>query len=138
MYETSAALATARRPLAASGETDWLRELAEDDGLTGFMPPALPDAAWVLHSMYEHELGPSDMSYVAYRRAFLNGGSTGPESIPGLDPADVFADPSNVFAKSVGEHPGPRRRRLHWAEPGRPDPTADLPPRVTHFVWRCP
>ncbi|MFD9409744.1 hypothetical protein ACFWBN_22385 [Streptomyces sp. NPDC059989] len=83
------------------------------------MPPALPDAAWVLHSMYEHELGPTDMSYVEYRQAFLIGGSTGPEIIPGLDPAEVFVDPSDVFAMSAGEHPGPRWRRLRWAELAR-------------------
>ncbi|MGW8847759.1 hypothetical protein ACWGNE_08255 [Streptomyces xiamenensis] len=84
-----------------------MRGLAGDDGLTGFIPPALPDAAWVLHSMYEHELGPTDMSYVAYRRAVLNGGGT--EIIPGLDPADVIGG-------TPGEHPGPRWRRLRWAE----------------------
>ncbi|MFE4634867.1 hypothetical protein ACFRJ1_16040 [Streptomyces sp. NPDC056773] len=120
MYETSADPATAHWPLAASAETDWLRELAGDDGLTGFMPPALPDAAWVLHSMYEHELGPFDMSYVEYRRAFLNSNSNSkngdPEIIPGLDPSEVFADPSDTFAPSRGEHPGPRWRRLRWAE----------------------
>jgi hypothetical protein len=33
------------------------------DGLTGFMPPALPDAAWVLNAMYEHEQGPAEVSY---------------------------------------------------------------------------
>ncbi|MEU9376047.1 hypothetical protein AB0D94_20040 [Streptomyces sp. NPDC048255] len=110
MNDISAALAVARWPLAAAGETDWLRELACDDGLTGFMPPALPDAAWVLHSMYEHELGPTDMSYAAYERAVLMGG--GPEIIPGLDPADVFTG-------TVGEHRGPRWRRLRWAELSR-------------------
>ncbi|MFE5724505.1 hypothetical protein [Streptomyces erythrochromogenes] len=119
MHETSAAPATARWPLAASAETDWLRELTAGDGLTGFMPPALPDAAWVLHAMYEHELGPFDMSYVEYLRAFLNMDGTSPEIIPGLDPADVFADPSNPFTKSTGEHPGPRHRRLRWAELAR-------------------
>ncbi|MGW1534663.1 hypothetical protein [Streptomyces aureus] len=107
MNVTSAALATARWPLTAAGETDWLRELADDDGLTGFMPPALPDAAWVLHSMYEHDLGPTSMSYVAYQRAVLNGG--GPEVIPGLDPADVFGG-------TPGEAPSSRWRRLRWAE----------------------
>ncbi|MFF3013764.1 hypothetical protein [Streptomyces sp. NPDC057939] len=123
MYENSAARAAARWPLAASAETDWLRELVAEDGLTGFMPPALPDAAWVLHAMYEHELGPFDMSYVEYQRAFLNscGNSAGAGAaiIPGLDPADVFTDPSDPFAKSTGEHPGPRHRRLRWAELAR-------------------
>ncbi|MGW1641663.1 hypothetical protein [Streptomyces lavendulae] len=107
MNEMSAAPATTRWPPAAAGETDWLRELTDDDGLSGFMPPALPDAAWVLHSMYEHELGPTDVSYAAYERAVLNGG--GPELVPGLDPADVLTG-------TVGEHPGPRWRRLRWAE----------------------
>ncbi|MCX5195659.1 hypothetical protein OOK31_17400 [Streptomyces sp. NBC_00249] len=119
MYETSAALATARWPLAAPAETDWLRELAAEDGITGFMPPALPDAAWVLHAMYEHELGPFDMSYVEYRRAFLNRNSTSPEIIPGLDPADVFTDSSDTLGRPAGEHPGPRYRRLRWAELAR-------------------
>ncbi|WP_330334431.1 hypothetical protein OHS33_34895 [Streptomyces sp. NBC_00536] len=116
MYETSATLAAARWPLAASAETDWLRDLADDDGLTGFMPPGLPDAAWVLHSMYEHELGPFDMSYPEYLRAFLNSKSAAPEIIPGLDPAEVVDDPSVTSAKSRGEHPGARWHRLHWAE----------------------
>ncbi|MFF1555982.1 hypothetical protein [Streptomyces sp. NPDC058279] len=110
MNETSVARAIAGWPPAAAGEIEWLRELADDDGLTGFMPPALPDAAWVLHSMYEHELGPTGMSYVAYQRAVLNGG--GPEIISGLDPADVFGG-------TVGEPHGPRWRRLLWAELSR-------------------
>lgn len=41
-------------PLAPPGTADWLRDLC-GDGLTGFLPPALPDAAWVLNAMYEHE-----------------------------------------------------------------------------------
>lgn len=31
-----------------------------DDGLTGFMPPPMPDAVWVLNAMYEHEREPSE------------------------------------------------------------------------------
>ncbi|GHI83253.1 hypothetical protein ACWGF3_17215 [Streptomyces xanthophaeus] len=116
MYETSAALATARWPLTASGETGWLRELTADDGLTGFRPPGLPDAAWVLHSMYEHELGPTGMSYVAYQQAVLSSssgrGSTAAGVIPGLDPGEVLG-------VDAGERPGPRWRRLRWAELAR-------------------
>ncbi|MFI9818641.1 hypothetical protein [Saccharothrix variisporea] len=41
-------------PLAPAGATDWLSELC-GDGLSGFMPPGMPDAAWVLNAMYEHE-----------------------------------------------------------------------------------
>ncbi|WP_404952692.1 hypothetical protein [Streptomyces sp. 147326] len=110
MHETPAAVAAARWPLAASEDTDWLRELAADGGLTGFMPPPLPDAAWVLHSMHQHEVGPTGMPYVAYERAVLMGG--GPEIIPGLDPAEVLNG-------TMGEHPGPRWRRLRWAELAR-------------------
>ncbi|MEU6293907.1 hypothetical protein [Streptomyces erythrochromogenes] len=69
MYETAAALAAARWPLAPSAETAWLKELTAGNGLTGFMPPALPDAVWVLHAMYEHERGPFDMPYAEYRAA---------------------------------------------------------------------
>ncbi|MFZ3495791.1 hypothetical protein ACODT5_21630 [Streptomyces sp. 5.8] len=40
-------------PLASPAETDWLAELAQDDGLTGYEAPGRPDAAWVLGGMYE-------------------------------------------------------------------------------------
>ncbi|WMX48334.1 hypothetical protein RGF97_30965 [Streptomyces roseicoloratus] len=107
MHETAAALADARWPLAPPAEAGWLRELTADDGITGFMSPALPDAAWLLHSLYEHEVGPTDMSFDAYARAVRAGG--GKDVIPGIDPAEVLDAPT-------GEHPGPRWRRLRWAE----------------------
>jgi hypothetical protein len=37
-------------PLAPSGATDWLLELC-GDGITGFMPPAMPDAVWVFNAI---------------------------------------------------------------------------------------
>ncbi|WP_432188071.1 hypothetical protein [Streptomyces sp. Tue6028] len=40
-------------PLASASETDWLGELTQDDGLTGYEAPGRPDAAWVLGGMYE-------------------------------------------------------------------------------------
>ncbi|MFE0173212.1 hypothetical protein ACFWZ2_12900 [Streptomyces sp. NPDC059002] len=40
-------------PLAPASETDWLADLTQGDGLTGFVAPARPDAAWVLGGMYE-------------------------------------------------------------------------------------
>ncbi|MFD8141916.1 hypothetical protein [Streptomyces sp. NPDC059708] len=119
MYETSTTATAGLWPIAAPAETGWLRELADDDGLTGFMPPALPDAAWVLHRMHAHELGPFDMTYAEYHRAFLNSKSGGHEIIPGLDPAEVFEDPADTFAPSKGEHPGRRWHRLRWAELAR-------------------
>ncbi|MGW3910016.1 hypothetical protein ACWEBX_00580 [Streptomyces sp. NPDC005070] len=109
MHETAAARATARWPFAEPREADGLRELTADDGLTGFMPPASPDAAWVLHSMYEHELGPDDMSFGDFQRAVLSGEH---DVIPGLDPADVLDG-------VPGELPGPRWHRLRWTELAR-------------------
>ncbi|MEV7414835.1 hypothetical protein [Streptomyces sp. NPDC089919] len=137
MHETAAALATARWPLAPPAAVDGLRDLTGGDGLTGFMPPALPDAAWVLHSLYEHELGPFEMTFPEYLRAFLNSTPAGPEIIAGLDPAEVFDDPSDVFAPSRGEHPGPRHRRLRWAElarrTGQPPVAEGRPPCSESF-----
>ncbi|MYT68204.1 MULTISPECIES: hypothetical protein [unclassified Streptomyces] len=40
-------------PLAPASEADWLADLAQDDGLTGYEAPGRPDAAWVLGGMYE-------------------------------------------------------------------------------------
>ncbi|MFE4258414.1 hypothetical protein [Streptomyces sp. NPDC056883] len=39
-------------PLVPATATDWLAGLADDDGLTGYEVPGLPDAAWVLGGMY--------------------------------------------------------------------------------------
>ncbi|MGE7388990.1 hypothetical protein ACQKM2_26285 [Streptomyces sp. NPDC004126] len=98
---------TALWPPAPEGSTAWLAELCEDDGLTGFTPPGLPDAAWVFHSMYEHEQGPAEV----------------PEGAgDGLGRA---------------EHPGPGWRRLRWAELARrlgdPVATPALPPCFRSF-----
>jgi hypothetical protein len=57
-----------------SGTADWLRELC-GDGLTGFLPPAMPDAAWVLNARYEHERGPTGTTYHEYRQARLADGT---------------------------------------------------------------
>ncbi|MFC4979611.1 hypothetical protein [Streptomyces atroolivaceus] len=62
-------------PLVPSGATDWLLDLC-GDGPTGFMPPAMPDAVWVLNAMYEHEHGPVDVSYDEYHQARPAEGST--------------------------------------------------------------
>ncbi|WUH92624.1 hypothetical protein OG900_22615 [Streptomyces sp. NBC_00433] len=42
---------TASAHLCKVGRSDWLREPTADEGLTGFMLPTLPDAAWVLNAM---------------------------------------------------------------------------------------
>ncbi|MDA3642534.1 hypothetical protein LZ318_21540 [Saccharopolyspora indica] len=40
-------------PLAPASEADWLADLTQGDGLTGYEAPGRPDAAWVLGGMYE-------------------------------------------------------------------------------------
>ncbi|MFJ7969707.1 hypothetical protein [Streptomyces sp. NPDC096324] len=47
-------------PLALASETDWLAALAQNDGLTGYEAPALPDAAWVLSGMYQRGVAAGD------------------------------------------------------------------------------
>ncbi|MEU1286660.1 hypothetical protein [Kitasatospora sp. NPDC005856] len=100
-------------PLAPSAATGWLRELC-GDGLTGFMPPAMPDAVWVLNAMYEHEQGPTDVSHHEYRQACLADGRIQPDVVAGID----FESAGVVTGGDLGraEHPGPGWRRLRWAE----------------------
>ncbi|GCD35675.1 hypothetical protein OEIGOIKO_03421 [Streptomyces chrestomyceticus JCM 4735] len=103
---------TERWPHAPSAATDWLHELC-GDGVIGFMPPAMPDAAWVLNAMYEHKQGPADMTHHEYHQARLADGSIEPHVVAGI----------NLDAESVAtggglgraEHPGPGWRRLRWA-----------------------
>ncbi|MEW2028938.1 hypothetical protein AB0901_00220 [Streptomyces roseifaciens] len=64
--------------IAPSAETDWLVKLCEDEGSTGFPPPGMPDAAWVLNAMYEHEQGPGPVSHHQVRQAGLADGSIEP------------------------------------------------------------
>ncbi|MFW6639308.1 hypothetical protein ACOALZ_04630 [Nocardiopsis algeriensis] len=107
----------ARWRVVPSGETCRLAELTGDDGLTGFMPPPLPDAVWVLHPMYEHEHGPSDRTYDDYHRA--RSANTGVSSwrFGDVDPTRV----GTVIGGGLGraEHPGPGWRRLRWEELAR-------------------
>lgn len=104
-----------RWPLAPSATTDWLLELC-GDGVTGFMPPAMPDSVWVLHAMYEHEQGPAEMSYHEYRRARLADRSVQPDEVLGIDLGRAIATGGGV---GRAEHPGRGWRRLRWAELAR-------------------
>ncbi|RSN65581.1 hypothetical protein DMH01_04220 [Amycolatopsis sp. WAC 04182] len=103
-------------PLAPSGATDWLRDLC-GDGLTGFMPPPMPDAVWVLNAMYEHEQGPSETSYHEHRQAQVAEGSVEPHIIGGLDLEAVGVTTGGGIGRAG--HPGPGWRRLRWAELAR-------------------
>ncbi|MER5891105.1 hypothetical protein ABT160_45455 [Streptomyces sp. NPDC001941] len=104
MHEISPFLA-ARWPRVASGEADWLVELA-GDFVTGMMAPPMPDAVWVLNAMDENEALPGDVSHDEDLRA-ANVGVALPRGVAtggGLGRAD---------------HPGDGWRRLRWAELAR-------------------
>ncbi|MFD8694347.1 hypothetical protein [Kitasatospora purpeofusca] len=107
-------------PLAPGGATDWLFELC-GDGLTGFMPPAMPDAAWVLNAMYEHEheheRGLRPVTHHDHRQARLAEGSTPRDIIGGIDLDAVTVTTGGGLGRAG--HPGPGWRRLPWAELAR-------------------
>ncbi|MCF3182038.1 hypothetical protein IPZ70_19105 [Streptomyces polychromogenes] len=88
-------------------------------GLTGFMPPAMPDAARGLNAMYEHEHehGSGDVSHHEYRQARLADGSTPRDIIAGIDLDAVGVAMGGGPGRA--EHPGPGWRRLRWAELAR-------------------
>ncbi|MEU6109475.1 hypothetical protein ABZ853_13880 [Streptomyces albidoflavus] len=93
-------------PIAPPSEADWLYELC-GDGSTGFMPPALPDAAWVLHAMYEHESGPVEATYDDLDKGRVD--------VDRIDPR-ILAYMESEASYLRGEHPGPDWRRLRWSE----------------------
>ncbi|MCD9145682.1 hypothetical protein [Streptomyces albireticuli] len=103
---------------APADATAWLAHLSGDDGLTGYLVPGLPDAAWVLNAMYEREEGPGTVSHHAARRAALADGSAEPLVAGGLD-----LDGEGLLTTGGGlgwaRHPGPGWRRLRWAELAR-------------------
>ncbi|CAL9340803.1 hypothetical protein SUDANB120_00264 [Streptomyces sp. enrichment culture] len=103
-------------PLAPSGPADWLSKLC-GDGVTGFMPPAMPDAVWVLNAMYEHEQGPAEVSYDEYHRARRAEGSSRTHRIGGTDLGAVGIVTGGDLGRAG--HPGPGWRRLRWAELAR-------------------
>ncbi|MFI7099422.1 hypothetical protein ACIBK8_08695 [Streptomyces sp. NPDC050161] len=104
---------------ALSAETEWLEELCQDDGYTGFPVPGMPDAAWVLHAMYEHEQGHGTVSHHQDRQAALASGSVEPVVFAGID----FDATPGLITTGGGlgwaEHPGAGWQRLRWAELAR-------------------
>ncbi|MFJ7219345.1 hypothetical protein [Amycolatopsis sp. NPDC098790] len=100
-------------PLAPPGAADWLQDLC-GDGLTGFLPPAMPGSAWVLNAMYEHERGPTGSTYHELRQARLAEGSVEPLVVAGIDLEATTVTTGGGLGRA--EHPGPGWRRLRWAE----------------------
>ncbi|MFG3259603.1 hypothetical protein [Streptomyces sp. NPDC048172] len=101
---------------ADPGAVSWLAALTGDDGLTGFLAPPLPDVAWVLNAMYEHESGPGATTYEQRRAAQLAAGAER-DIVGGID----FDAAGVMTGGDLGhaEHPGPGWRRLRWAELAR-------------------
>ncbi|MCU4749542.1 hypothetical protein [Streptomyces sp. G-5] len=106
----------ARWSPASAGTTDWLRELC-GDGLTGFLPPAMPDAAWVLNAMYAWEHGASDLSDHEPHRAGPAEVSGRTDLLPGTDPPVEGVAMGGGLGRAG--HPGPGWRRLRWGELAR-------------------
>ncbi|WP_290061213.1 hypothetical protein [Amycolatopsis solani] len=103
-------------PSVPSGAAEWLRERC-GDGLTGFMPPAMPDAVWVLNALYEHERGPGETSYHEDRQARIAEGRVRPLVLGGVDLETGSVTTGGGLGRAG--HPGPGWRRLRWAELAR-------------------
>ncbi|MGA4542529.1 hypothetical protein ACPA54_21290 [Uniformispora flossi] len=104
-------------PLAPPDAVVWLRELCDDDGVTGFLAPPMPDAAWVLNAMYEHERGPGTVSYDERKQAALADGTMRPQMIGDIDFTAIGVATGGSLGRA--RHPGPGWRRLRWAELAR-------------------
>ncbi|MFJ5927023.1 hypothetical protein ACIQF6_30975 [Kitasatospora sp. NPDC092948] len=103
MHDTTKQSA-AQWPTAPRSSVDWLAELCQDDGLTGFPAPAMPDAVWVLNAMYQHDDGPG--------RANPEDAEP-PSELPGLPGVPTVGVGGGL---GRADHPGPGWRRLRWAE----------------------
>lgn len=105
----------------ARDEADWLAELRPDGELTGYDPGGRPDAAWILHAMYEWESGATRTTHQDLRRSLLDAHLVEPELIGGIN-LDEWGVVDTGGAIGRSQHPGPGWRRLRWAElAGRTD-----------------
>ncbi|MEU9209765.1 peptide deformylase [Streptomyces sp. NPDC048415] len=110
------ALMTAQWPLAPSGATDGLLEPA-GDGITGFMPPLLPDAAWCsMPGTSATRVPPTSRTTSTTGRGWRMEASD-----PRASEASTSRGVGTVTGGDLGraDHPGPGWRRLRWAEPAR-------------------
>ncbi|MGW1200287.1 hypothetical protein ACWD4B_31270 [Streptomyces sp. NPDC002536] len=99
--------------VAPASEANWPAELCQDDGLTGYPPSGMPDAAWVLHAMYEHEQLPTSVSHHQAHQFRLADGTVELDAIGSID-LEVGIVTGGELGRA--EHPGPGWRRLRWAE----------------------
>ncbi|MFI6996704.1 hypothetical protein [Nocardia sp. NPDC050175] len=92
----------------------WLGTPETDLGWCGYEIDSRPDAVWLLHAMYEHELGATELTYDEQLRQRLAAGLVQPTIIGGVDFDASTSVPGNDLGRS--EHPGPGWRRLRWTE----------------------
>ncbi|MFI6170437.1 hypothetical protein ACIBCN_26895 [Nocardia sp. NPDC051052] len=92
----------------------WLGTPDTDVGWCGYEIDARPDAAWLLHAMYEHESGATELTYDERWQRRLAAGLAQPTAINGVNLDAKASVPGNDLGRS--EHPGPGWRRLRWTE----------------------
>ncbi|WP_067834592.1 hypothetical protein [Nocardia lijiangensis] len=92
----------------------WLGTPETDLGWCGYEIDPRPDAVWLLHAMYEHDAGATELTYDEQRRQRLAAGLAQPTIIPGLDLEAESVVIGNELGRS--EHPGPGWKRLRWTE----------------------
>ncbi|WP_433664029.1 hypothetical protein ACQPW1_19050 [Nocardia sp. CA-128927] len=92
----------------------WLGTPEIDLGWCGYKVDSRPDAAWLLHAMYERESGTAELTYDDERRQRVAAGVEQPTMIAGFD----LEAKSYVIGNELGrsEHPGPGWERLRWTE----------------------
>ncbi|GAA1621263.1 hypothetical protein ACFQY4_24345 [Catellatospora bangladeshensis] len=96
-------------------ETGWLAELCPEGEWTGYDPGPRPDAAWILHAMYEWESGPTETTHQQVRESLLDADLVEPELLGGIN-LDEWGVVDTGGALGRSQHPGPGWRRLRWAE----------------------
>ncbi|MET9031167.1 hypothetical protein ABZW96_37100 [Nocardia sp. NPDC004168] len=92
----------------------WLGTPETDLGWCGYKIDSRPDAAWLLHAMYEHESGLAKLTYDEEQRQRLAAGLEKPTRIPGFDLEARSCVIGNELGRSAD--PGSGWKRLRWTE----------------------